>query len=446
MSPISRGVRNAFRNGIRTTSIILILGLSIGLSLIMLIANKAVNNKIQTIKGSIGNTITLTAAGTSGLQGGGNPLSEPSVSRLSSLPHVTGITEVVGDRLHSLSTTPPTRQAANGSTSTTSLQSAIAAGSLGARFNSSGRTFSPPISAYGTTDTTKLNGTALTLLGGKPISGTTDQNSALIGSSLATTNNLAVGSTFTAYGTPITVGGIFQGGTKFEDNTVIFSLPTLQRLSGQTGQLTSATLTVDSVSNIDSVTAAVKNALGTAPDVTSSITQVQNAIAPLNSVKTVSTFSLAGAIIAGAIIILLTMVMVVRERRHEIGVIKAIGGSNVRIAIEFMVESLTLAVLGAVVGFLLGIVGGQPVTKMLVTNSASSPTQSVPGAHPKGGGFARRLQHNQAVRGINNIKTQIGWGLLLDGFGAAVLISVLGSALAAGMISKVRPSTVMRAA
>jgi len=34
---------------------------------------------------------------------------------------------------------------------------------------------------------------------------------------------------------------------------------------------------------------------------------------------------------------------------------------------------------------------------------------------------------------------------LLDGFGAAVLIAVIGSALAAGMISKVRPSTIMRA-
>ena len=41
MNAVSRGVRNAFRNATRTTSIILILGLTIGLSFVMLIAHRA---------------------------------------------------------------------------------------------------------------------------------------------------------------------------------------------------------------------------------------------------------------------------------------------------------------------------------------------------------------------------------------------------------------------
>ena len=41
MNVISRGIRNAFRNTIRTFSIIVILGLSIGLSLGMLIATSS---------------------------------------------------------------------------------------------------------------------------------------------------------------------------------------------------------------------------------------------------------------------------------------------------------------------------------------------------------------------------------------------------------------------
>jgi putative ABC transport system permease protein len=141
------------------------------------------------------------------------------------------------------------------------------------------------------------------------------------------------------------------------------------------------------------------------------------------------------------------MIMVVRERKREIGVVKAIGGSNLRIIGEFMVESLTLAILGAVVGLIIGVVGGQPVTKMLVNNSTSSTTATTqgPGARGAGGSFSGGLRRNAAVQGLSNIKAQIGWGILLDGFGAAVLISVIGSALAAGMISKVRPSTVMRA-
>src|SRR6266567_4469871 len=99
MNPISRGIRNAFRNLIRTSSIVLILGLSIGLSLIMLIAHKAVDNKITSVKSSIGNTITVAAAGTQGFQGGGNPLQQTSVDKLKSISHVTSVNEIVSDQL-----------------------------------------------------------------------------------------------------------------------------------------------------------------------------------------------------------------------------------------------------------------------------------------------------------------------------------------------------------
>jgi len=470
MNPVTRGIRNAFRNGVRTSSIIVILGLSIGLSLTMLVAQKAVDNKIKSVKSSIGNTISIAAAGTQGFQGGGDPLQQSSVDKLKTLTSVTSVSETISDQLRN---TDGTSRDGSTTSANTSLVSAIDAGSLGRRFGNGGGTpsdgpprfggfaasFSPPISAYGLSITGQLNGSVLTLKSGKTISGTTDASVALVGTTLATKNSLIVGSTFTVYGETMTVAGIFDSGTTFGNNAVILSLPTLQRLSSQAGDLTSATVTVDSISNMDTVTSKVKSSLGDKADVTSSKDTAANAIAPLDSVKTVATFSLIGAVVAGAVIILLVMVMVVRERKREIGVVKAIGGSNIRIIGEFMVEALTLTVLGAVIGLLIGVVGGQPVTKMLVTNSTNSSTTSQevqgPGgrtfgaASRAGGGFGGRLgggiRRNAALQGINNIKTQIGWGILLDGFGAAVLIAVLGSALAAGMISKVRPSIVMRA-
>ena len=451
MNVFTRGIRNAFRNATRTFSIVTILGLSIGLSLTMLIANKAVGNKINSVKSSIGNTISISPAGIQGFDGGGNPLTQASVDKLKTLAHITNISESVSDRL------------TNGTT--TSLVSSITPGSLGQRFgreggfsgggfsqNIGGNTqtpsFTPPINASGTTNTTQLNGTTLKIISGNQIDGTKDATTALVGKNLATKNNLSVGSTFTMYGTTISVAGIFDTGTAFSNNAVILPLPTLQKLSTQTGNLTSATASVDSISNIDTVTSAVKATLGTSADVTNSKTTAQNAIQPLDNVKSISLFSLVGAIGAGAVIILLTMVMIVRERKREIGVIKAIGGSNIRIMAEFMIEALTLTLLGAFIGLMIGVIGGQPVTKLLVTNSASNSSQNTTGPGPGqgGGGFGRGLRNNSAIRGINSIKTQVGWGIILDGFGAAVLISLIGSALAAGMISKVRPSEVMRTA
>jgi putative ABC transport system permease protein len=163
------------------------------------------------------------------------------------------------------------------------------------------------------------------------------------------------------------------------------------------------------------------------------------ALAPLDSIKSISIYSLIGAVSAGAVIILLTMLMIVRERRREIGVMKAIGAQNAKITAQFMVEAITFTLMGAGLGLVIGLIAGNPVTKMLVTNSvaaASNNTAPVPG-------FGRALR--QAGTSLTNIQTTIGWDILLWGLIAAIVIAIVGSAIPAWLISKVRPADVMRA-
>jgi putative ABC transport system permease protein len=473
MNVVSRGIRNAFRNTIRTTSIVVILGISIGLSLTMLLARQAVQQKIADVQSSVGNTITITPAGFSGFSSVNNSLTTSELSKVSSLPHVTGVTESLTDRLTTIGSTTPSfgGQSTTSSTAQTSLTSPVTintsgfgggAGGGGGRgfFISGGGTlptnFTPPISITGTNDPTSIDGTTLTITGGTAVSGTSNTNEAMISKSMASKNNLKVGSTFTAYGTTITVSGIFTSSDEAAAGTVIVSLPTEQSLSGQTGDVTNAVATVDSLTNLSSVTSAIKSTLGSSTaDVTNSQTAANNTIAPLNSVKNISLFSLIGAVIAGAIIILLVMIMIVRERRREIGVLKAIGGSNVKIILQFITEAITLTVLGAVIGLIIGVVGGTPVTKILVDNSTNTTTsttgQFTPGSsgitRGRGGGgsfFATRLGGNNIVSGVKDIKTAAGWSLLLYGFGSAILIAILGSTFAAGLIAKVRPAEVLR--
>jgi len=468
MNVISRGIRNAFRNTIRTVSIVSILGISIGLSLTMLLARQAVQQKITDIKSSVANTITIAPAGFSGFSSVNNSLTTSELSKVSSLPHVTNLTESLTDRLTTIGSSAPSFPGQSSSTSgQTSLTSPVTINTSGGGFGGGGghffvsgggslpTNFTPPVSITGTNDPVSLAGTALTITSGQTLGGTTDSNNAMISKSMASKNNLVVGSTFTAYGTTMTVSGIFTVSNQADAGTVVVSLPTEERLSGQTGDVTSAVATVDLLSNLSSVTSAVKSTLGTSvADVTSSETQANNTVAPLNSVKNISLFSLIGAVIAGAIIILLVMVMIVRERRREIGVLKAIGGSNITIIFQFITEAITLTILGAVIGLIIGVIGGTPVTKLLVNNSTSTTTTSssvgpggggfTRGGGAGGGGFAARLNNNSLVSSVKDIKTAAGWSLLLYGFGSAIIIAVLGSTLAAGLIAKVRPAEVMR--
>lgn len=475
MSVLARGVRNAFRNSVRTVSIVVILGLSVGLAITMLLARHAVQTKIDSVQASIGNIITISPAGVRGFAGGGNPLTGSQLAPIQAMPHVVAITETLNDRL---------------TTTDTNLQSALDLGALGARAqrganapapnpqrNGGPGAFSAPIVVIGTNDPTNLQtfaaGANVSLTAGTAFPAGSNDNVALLGAGLATKNNLTVGSTFQAYGTDFTVAGIFDtGGNRFGDSVLVAPLSTVQRASGQADAVSDAVVQVDSITNVSPTTAAIKATLGDAADVTSEADTSSQALEPLENIKSISLYSLAGAVGAGAVIIFLTMLMIVRERRREIGVLKAIGASNFTVMRQFMVEAVTFTLAAAAIGLVIGVVGGNPVTKLLVNNSTASATAATagPNAGPQGragqfpgGANVPRLRGGAgagagaalgAGRGraglaqrlnLTNVRVAIGWNVLLYGLGAAVFIALAGSAIPSLLMARVRPAEVLRA-
>lgn len=465
MNELTRGIRNAFRNSIRSFSIVIILGISIGLTLAMLIARQAVTDKIESVKSNIGNTITVSPAGMRGFEGGGEPLTTEQMTKVAALSHVSSIVQTLSDRLDSDST---------------NLESAIEAGTLGMRSannngvdiqiqsppdgfsNQSGngdqsftRSFTPPVTITGTNDITQasiFDGDSVKYTSGEAFDADSSENVAVIGLSLAQRNSLTVGDTFTAYNTEIKVVGIFDTGNTFSNGGVIMPLKSLQTLSEQANQITNATVTIDSIDNVDSAVSDIKTTLGDSADVVSQQDASEQAIEPLESIQKITLFSLIGAIIAGAVIILLTMMMIVRERRREVGVLKAIGASNLKIVSQFVFEAVTLTVVGAIAGILIGIAAAKPVTNTLVTNSTSSNnnvqmpssvtrSSQVPRGGTAIGSFGRMSR--SGIR-VGNIDATISWTILVYGFGAAFIIAIAGSAVPAYLISKVRPAEVMR--
>jgi len=467
MNAFSRGVRNAFRNTIRTFSIVIILGLSVGLALTMLIARQTVQDKITSVKSTIGNTISISPAGARGFEGGGEALTEDDLAKVAQVAHVSTVNETLDDRLTS---------------ENTNLVSSIEPGTLGNRSaNNSGvgfqaappdvmrsdssstgtsqpivRIFTPPVIVTGVnsvSSATAYGGDTVTFTSGAAIDATKDVDEAVVGTALATKNNLTVGSTFTMYGKTIKVVGIYDTGNTFSNNGVVVSLAALQRLSAQTGAITSATAVVDFIDNIDAATTAIKTALGTKADVTNDQASAKTAVEPLESVKSISTYSLIGALVAGSVIILLTMLMIVRERRREIGVMKAIGSSNLKTMFQFVSEAITLTLLGMIVGIVIGAFAANPVTKVLVKNSDSSTTQTTSQATSGGptvvrnvGGAARGIRRlgGAGLTNLQNVEASVGPSILGYAVAAAFIIAILGSALPALLISKVRPADVMR--
>lgn len=456
MNVVSRGIRNTLRSPLRSGAIILMLAISICLILSMLVARNSVNAKIDSVKATSGTIVTIQPAGVMGFNGGGDPLTKDQLAIITKTAHITSTSATLSDQM---------------GTSDTNLTSSIELGSFGMRqqrFEGSSTTNTntdanapadstmstrpaptPRVTVTGTTNPNSISndGGSLKLTSGTTINGDSSDLVALVGSDLATKNSLTVGSTFTAYGQTITVKGIFDASNKFQNNGIIMPLATVQTLTNQAEAVSTVAATVDSSDNVSTVVTSLKSSLGSAADITSQAEQAAASTASLKSIASLALTGVIGATIAGATIVLLAMIMIVRERRHEIGVVKAIGGTNRKIIGQFIIEALTLTTVGLVVGLAFGVMASGPMTNSLVSSQTSQTSTT---SHSNQAGPAG-IPTDMARRGFDQINTnltQVTSSITPMVFVMAIsitfLIAIVGSAIPAWFIARIRPAEVLR--
>ncbi|MEV7660453.1 FtsX-like permease family protein [Paenarthrobacter sp. NPDC089316] len=479
MSVLARSVGNAFRNKIRTAAVVAVLAVAIGLALAMLVANQAVGAKVQELNASVGTTLTVNPAGGQGFEGGGEPLTTAQAQTAASVANVTSVVGTKALRLQTATTgtTGTTQQAGPGggfgpggqqASVSTSLTAAIDAGTLGNRNNANGNTGttgataqparSLPITATGIGAEVDTTGKALNITSGTGLGDyTTAAEKALVGTSLAEKNNLSVGSTFTIQDKSFTVAGIFDAGTAFGNNAVYVTLPEAQTLAATPDELSTMIVTVNSMENVDSTKTAVQSALGAdKADVTQGQRNLETAVSSLDSVKGISMVAFIAALATAGIIILLIMVMLVRERRREIGVLKAIGAPNRTIGLQFVLESLVLVAMGSVVGAVIASFASGGIASALIssnTTTTAAPTQragglagAVPnGAIPGGGGFGGRGgAFGGASQLLTSVTASVSPGVLAAGIAAVFAVAIIGALVPALLTARIRPIEVLR--
>lgn len=450
MGLIRRGARNAFRNSIRTVSIVLILSISFSLALVMLVSYNAAKQKISTLSANVGTTVTVRPAGSFGFGGGGNPLTAANLSTIKNTPHVVAVAASVTDRLSNINQAS-SGFGSRGSGGTTSLISPITPGTLGRHFGGGGgftlpANFTLPIAVSGTSnalDPLTYGATNVKITSGANINGSSSSYTALVGTTLATKNKLKVGSTFQAYTKTFTVVGIFNAYNTSANAEFAVPLKTEEALSGING-VTSVNVQVDAVGNVAKTVTALQDRLGTSvAEVVSSATATAQTASSLNSIETITLYSFVGALVAASAILLLSMLMIVRERRREIGILKAFGSSNGGVVGSFITEALTLTAMGAALGTVLGVLLSNPILKVLVSSTKSG---GVDGGGFRGGFGGGFRGGPFGVRGgtITQLHAVLGTSVAIFAVLAAFGIALVGSAVPAYLTAKVRPAEVMR--
>lgn len=160
----------------------------------------------------------------------------------------------------------------------------------------------------------------------------------------------AGGRRFLFNGQPFQVVGIYTTANDFGDNHVFMPLKAFRETYHPGEKLSKIFVTVDSVANVEQVVQELK-AIPEA-DVVTIPESVSTARSTLGNLSVASGYAALMLFAIGAVLVVFVMILSTRERVREIGTLKAIGGSNREIIVQFLAEAVAisgLAGLGATI-------------------------------------------------------------------------------------------------
>ena len=163
-------------------------------------------------------------------------------------------------------------------------------------------------------------------------------------------------------------------------------------------------------------------------------------VAPVEGMAKISfTFMLVVLILGGLILILLAS-LAIRERKYEIGVLRAMGMKKRKVALGLICESLIITALCLAVGFAVGATAAQPVSDRLLRGQI---TAAEPNTGTGMGMMYAGVQTNVNAEPISALDVSFNLNVVLTMIGISLLLVTLSSAAGIIKITKYEPIKIL---
>ncbi|MGX7204948.1 ABC transporter permease [Enterococcus pingfangensis] len=221
-------------------------------------------------------------------------------------------------------------------------------------------------------------------------------NNVLIEQSLAESNDLSVGDTFKIKDTDdndveVTIKGIYKTSSSGDSmsarfnfmnpsNTIFSSYTMVNTLTGSEGEtIDSAVYTLDDPKEMDSFVKQANKLIDTDTFSLETNDQMyQQMLQPLNNVSSFAKNIVILVAAAGVIILTLIIMLSIRERKYEIGVLLSLGESRVKVISQFFVEIFVCMIFALGIAAASGNVVGNAVGNQLLSQQTTT-TQNADG-------------------------------------------------------------------
>jgi len=296
----------------------------------------------------------------------------------------------------------------------------------------------------GATHFTLAGGSTPTLVSGRSFQAS-DANAdvAMMSQTLATNNNLSVGSTFALKGKTFTIIGLFTTDQQFANNSLVIPLATMQSVFSVSG-VDSITVYAQTYEQADALAAKMRTTLGNAYDVVTEASTYANTINALNTAQNSIKLALIVAIVTATLVIIFAVFITVRERTIEIGTLKAIGASHWQVIRQFWGEVLALSVVAALIAVGLLATLGSVITQAF---NVSTPTTTTTTTTRGGFGAGRALFASQTANlNVHLSSATLNAQALLIIIGLGMGLAVLTSIIPAWYVARIKPAEVLRRA
>lgn len=179
-------------------------------------------------------------------------------------------------------------------------------------------------------------------------------------------------------------------------------------------------------------------------------------LASLKPIQNISDFSfvfLVVILIVASIIIAVLNIINIRDRKYEIGILRAIGMSKTKVTLQLISETFLVAIISLMIGTLVGTLSSQKVTNMMLKREITSYQEKQNNIEDNFGGrpnFASRPDNNFLDKVANNtnyidsltVSTDITTIVKL--FLVSLLLTLISGIIASSFVTKYEPNKILQ--